>query len=309
MLKKILGALIAAAVLVGCSGNGGKLSLGLEKAKEYANELKEKGLYPQAVTEFKNIRDGGNLSKKEEANLSYIIGKIYMENLNDYQNALAEFIRVKILLPESDLTQEVNTRTIECLERLGKTLDAQREMEKYSTLNKKPELAKGTVVARIRNRNITKEDLDSEIRKLPSYVQELYKEDAKKVDFLRQFIATELMYDSAKRKNFENDKEIIEKAFQTKKSFMVQKLLEEEIRGKMNISEADLKNYYEAHKKEYIEKDKDKKEKQKSFEEALESVKEACAMEKQQEIYRQLITQLLKAEKVTIYEDVFKTAK
>src|SRR3989339_587583 len=265
MLKNILCAVILSAFLISCSGNG-TLSIGLEKQKEYANELKEKGLFLQSVTEFKKIQEKGSLSKKEDANLSYLIGKIYMENMNDYQNALAEFIRVKVLLPESDLTLEVNTRTIECLERLGKNLDAQREMEKYSTLNKKPEMSKGTVVAKIRNRNVTKEEMDNEKRKLPSYVQEMYKEDAKKVEFLRQFIATELMYDSAKRRNFENDKD-------------------------------------------YVEKDKDKKEKQKSFEESLENVKQACVSEKQQEIYQQLINQLLKAEKVTIYEDVFKPAK
>ncbi|MFH1073597.1 MAG: hypothetical protein V1752_00770 [Candidatus Firestonebacteria bacterium] len=309
MEKNIMLAIGISLLLVSCGSNSGNLSMGLEKQKEYANELKEKGLYLQAVNEFKKIQEKGSLSKKEDANLSYLIGKIYMENMNDYQNALAEFIRVKVLLPESDLTLEVNTRTVECLERLGKTLDAQREMEKYSTMNKKPEISKGTVVARIRNRNITKEDLDNEIRKLPSYIQEMYKEEAKKVEFLRQFIATELMYDSAKRRNFENDKDIIEKTFQARKSFMVQKLLEEEIKGKLNVSEADLKNYYEAHKKEYVEKDKDKKERQKSFEESFESVKQSCVMEKQQEIYQQLISQLLKAEKVTIYEDFFKPAK
>jgi hypothetical protein len=309
MFKKILYALVGSFFLVSCSGGGAGLSIGVEKQKELANELKGKGLYPQAVAEFKKLQEKGNLSKKEDANISYLVGKIYMENMNDYQNALAEFVRVKVLLPEGDLSKEVNTRTIECLERLGKPLDAQREMEKYSTMNKKQELAKGTIVAKIRNRNVTKEEMDNEIQKLPAYVQEMYKDDSKKVDFLRQYIATELMYDSAKRKNFENDKEIVEKAFQAKRSFMVQKLLEEEIRGKLNVSAGDLKNYYEVHKKDYVEKDKDKKEKQKTFEESLESVKQAYAMEKQQEIYQQLISQLLKAEKVTIYEDIFKPAK
>ena len=117
------------------------------------------------------------------------------------------------------------------------------------------------------------------------------------------------MFDSAKRRNFENDKDIIDKAYQAKKSFMVQKLLEEEIRGKLKISESDLKNYYEANKKAFTEQDKDKKEVQKSFEEAKEKVYQACAMQKQQEIYGQMIEQLLKAEKVTIYENVFKIAK
>ncbi len=309
MFKRLVIAVLISGLFVACGPSGGKMTLGAEKQKEYANELKEKGLYPQAVAEFKKLQEQGNLTKKENANISYLIGKIYMENMNDYANALAEFIKVKIVLPESDLSQQINTGMVECFERLGKTLDAQREMEKYSTLNKKNQIAKGTVVAKIRNRNITKEDLDSEIRKLPSYMQEAYKEDFKKVEFLRQYIATELMYDSAKRRNFENDKDIIERAFQAKKGLMVQKLLEEEIRSKVNITESDLKNYYEAHKKEYIEKDKDKKEKQKTYEEARESVGQACVQEKQQEIYQVLINQLLKAEKVTIYEEVFKPAK
>lgn len=309
MLKNLVLAAIIPILFVACAQSGGKLSLSVDKQKEYANELKEKGLYAQSVAEFKKLQEQGGLSKTENANISYLIGKIYMENMNDYQNALAEFIKVKIILPESDLTREINTRTVSCLERLGRTLDAQREMEKYSTLNKKPEIAKGTVVAKIRDRNITKEDLDAEIRKLPSYVQEQFKDDSKKVEFLRQYIATELMYDSAKRRNFENDKDIVERAFQAKKGLMVQKLLEEEIRAKVNVTESDLKNYYEAHKKEYVEKDKDKKEKQKTFEEARESVGQACMQEKQMEIYQQLINQLLKAEKVTIYEEVFKPAK
>ncbi|MEI7905671.1 MAG: hypothetical protein WCI43_09725 [Candidatus Firestonebacteria bacterium] len=309
MLKNVFLVSILSVFLASCSGGGATLSLGIDKQKEYANELKQQGLFAQSIAEFKKLQEQGGLSKKEQANISYVIGKIYMENLNDYQNALAEFIKVKVVLPESDLTREVNTRTIECLERLGKPLDAQRAMEKFSTLNKKPEMPKGTVVAVLRNRKITREDLDNEIRKLPAYVQELYKEDSKKPEFLRQYIATELLYDSAKRKNYENDKEIIEKSFEAKKSFMVQKLFEEEIRSKFRISESDVKNYYEARKKEYVEKDKDNKEKQKTYEEVKEKVARDYSMMKQQELYMQLIEQLLRAEKVTIYDDAFKTAK
>ena len=309
MYRKLTLILLLPLLFASCSGGGKTLAIGNEKQKEYANQLKEQGLYPQAVDEFKKLQEQGGLSGKENANVSYIIGKIYMENMSDYQNALAEFIKVKVLLPDGDLTQEVNTRTIECLERLGKTLDAQRAMEKFSTINKKKEMPKGTVVATIRERKITKEDLDSEIRKLPSYVQEMYKEDSKKAEFLKQFIATELMYDSAKRKNFDNDKEIIEKAFEAKRSFMVQKLFEEEVRSKLKIAESDVKNYYEAHKKDYVEKDKDNKEKQKTYEEVKENVAQTYSMMKQQELYQQLVEQLLKAEKVTIYEDVFKKTK
>lgn len=302
MFKKLI-LTTALLFLISCSSN----NVNVEKQKEYANLLREKGLFTQSINEFKKLMDSGALSDKEQANISYIIGNIYIENLHDYENALTAFLKVKVFSPEGNLAVEVNSKVIECLERTGRSLDAQQEMEKVTTINKKPEIPKGTVVAKIRNRSITKEELDNQIRNLPSYMQDTYKEDAKKLEFLKQYIATELMYDSAKRKNFENNKDIIEKTFQTKKMLMVQKLLEEELKLKVKITESDLKTYYEAHKKDFCEKGKDGKEVQKTYDEAKEQVGQKVSMMKQQEAYEELIGNLLKAEQVTVYEDVFKT--
>ena len=61
-------------------------------------------------------------------------------------------------------------------------------------------------------------------------------------------------------------------------------------------------------KKEFIEK-KDKQEKQKTFEEAKEQIKSILVQQREQNAYKDMIEKLLKAEKVTIYEDIFKTVK
>jgi hypothetical protein len=301
MLKRI-GVIFIILILTSCSQ-----TVDIERQKEYANVLKEKGLFMHAIDELKKIQEMNGVSVKEKVNLSYIIGNIYMENLHDYENALAFYLKAKVFMPQGQETHltELNSKIIECFERLGKSLDATQLMEKVTTINKKPEIPSGTVVAKIRNRNITKEELDNEIRKLPSYMQENYKDDTKKLEFLKHYIATELLYDSAKRRNLENDKNILERTFQVKKSLMVQKLLEEELAPKIKITDSDLKLYYEAHKKDFVEK-KDKKEIQKSFDEVKEQVRQAVLAIKEQEAYQELISNLLKAEQVTIYEDIFK---
>ncbi|MFH1824650.1 MAG: hypothetical protein ABH873_05435 [Candidatus Firestonebacteria bacterium] len=300
MMSKMILMLFSVIILISCSS-----TINIEKQKEYANALKEKGLFIHAINEFKKIQDLIGISTTDSANLSYIVGNIYMENLHDYENALASYIKVKVLKPQSSLSNEVNSKMIECFERLGKSLDATQLMEKVTTINKKPEIPKGTIVAKIRNRNITREELDGEIRNLPSYIQEACKDDTKKLEFLKQHIATELLYDAAKRKNFENDKNILERTFQAKRSLMVQKLLEEELASKIKITDSDLKLYYEGHIKDFVEK-KDKKEVQKSFDEVKEQVKQAVLTIKEQEAYQELLSNLLKAEQVTIYEDIFK---
>lgn len=300
MMYKMILMLLSVIVLISCSQ-----TVNIEKQKEYANILKEKGLFIHAINEFKKIQEINGVSVKEQGNLSYIIGNIYMENLHDYENALAFYLKVKVFIPTGSLSNEVDNKMIECFERLGKSLDATQLMEKVTTINKKPEIPKGTIVAKIRNRNITKEELDSEIRNLPSYIQEDYKDNTKKLEFLKQYIATELLYDAAKRRNLENDKNILKRTFHAKRILMVQKLLEEELVPKIKIADSDLKLYYEGHKKDFIEK-KDKKEVQRSFDEVKEQVKQLVLAIKEQEAYQELVSNLLKAEQVTIYEDIFK---
>jgi peptidyl-prolyl cis-trans isomerase C len=300
MTKKFL-VLISAALLFSSCGGGD-----IEKQKKYANSLKERGLYKQAADEFDRLSVSGKVSDSDIANLSYIIGSIYYDDIHDYENALKYFIRARVYDPDSGIKSHVNTKMIACLERLGKSLDAINELESATTINKRRQIPKTSVIAKIRDKEITMEDLDKQIKDLPAYMQENFKDNAKKLDFLKQYVATELMFDAAKRQGLDKDTEILGKTHQVTRSLMVQKLLEDKLKNKIKITESDLKNYYESHKKDFVEKDKDKKERQKSYDEAKESVKQAVMYEKQQDVYSEYVTELIKAEKVEIYESMFK---
>ena len=138
---------------------------------------------------------------------------------------------------------------------------------------------------------------------MPPYLQGQFNTKQKKLDFLRQYIAEELLYDSAKRKNLEKDKEIIEAAYRAKRQLMAQKILRDEIQKIDDIDQSDVELYYKANKEKYAEKDEDGKIiRQIPLRECAEQVGRDLFQEKQQEAYQNLIERMMKAENVTIYE-------
>ncbi len=278
----------------------------VEKRKEYVNSLLNKGLYRKAAGVYEKIIDSPGISKKQRSNLAYLTGNIYMENLRDYENALASYLKVRILTPKSGIMDEVNQKSVECLERLGRSLDAQMEMEQHTSSDKKKGKApKGAlVVARIGEREITMEEIQRKINDLPPYYQEMFKSSEKQLEFLQQYIATELFYEKAKRKGYDRDKNIIAQAFEAKKSAMMQKLIKEEVQDKIKITDKEIELYYESHKEDFIEK-KDDKERQKTLDEARGSVRAVLRREKEEELMNDFMMKSFGSSDVKIYDDLF----
>lgn len=262
-----------------------------------ASELLDNKLYPQAIAEYDKIIGSGKIDTKKQANLNYIIANIYMDNLNDYQEAASRFIRAKVLSSDDELIKRINKNLVTCFERMGRSLDAQRELDKM-TLLEKPEDEKGTrkVVARIGKREITMADLEEEIQKLLPSVSSEFKDKEKKLEFLKQWVANEIFYGAALRKGHDQDKDVIESAFQMKKQLMINKLLKEEIPSDIRVSDSDIKLYYDAHKEDF----KDKK-----MDEVRAQIESELIRQRQEEAYMELLSRMMQAQKVKIYEDQF----
>jgi hypothetical protein len=225
--------------------------------------------------------------------------------VHDYESALAYYLRVKELYPQSELVDDAGKRIVECLERLQRSADAQQALEESTFLDTSQVAKKrpGEVIAKIGNREITTGDLEYEMKRLPPYMQAQVKDKSKRLEFLRQYIATELLYGTAKRKGLERDPEVVEGAYQAKKSFMVQKLLQEEIAAKIDFQESDLELYYRANVSRYTKTDSAGKSQQLSFAEAKSQVTQDYIREKQQEKYNDLVDRMMRAESVVIYDD------
>ena len=103
---------------------------------KYASELKDNKLYKEAIEEYDKILNHLSLDKNNQANLNYIIGNLYFENLKDYEKAASRYIKARMLNPKGNLVSDINKKLIACYENLGRSLDAQRELESATALNK-----------------------------------------------------------------------------------------------------------------------------------------------------------------------------
>jgi len=173
------------------------------------------------------------------------------------------------------------------------------QMDPTAVRKKRP----GNVVAQIGNREITQGDLDFEIEQLPPSFRDQLKDPQRKLDFLREYVATELLYDTAKRSGFEKDQDVIEGAFQAKKALMVRKLLQERVAGKVEISQSDIELYYRDHIADFSEKDKDGKVvKEKPLADVQQQVQQALMQQRYEQEYKGLIEKMIRAEGVKFYE-------
>lgn len=291
---------------MGCSANQSSLKVDPEKQKAYANELLNQQLYEQAIVEFQSYLDNNELDDNVRANINYIIANTYLERLRDYHNAMAYFLKVKNFYPGSPMVSDANKGIVKCLERLNRSTDAQQALTEMTTINPGETRTSlpGTVIAKVGDWQITQGDLDAEIDNLPPTLQQEYQKKDKKLQFLQQMVATELMYKTAQRKGYEDDKEIIDQIFQAKKSILVQKLIEDEISGTINVTDFDIKMYYDANKEQYKTKDEEGNEVQLELPDIKSRVKLDVQRAREQEAYQQLIQRLLVSNNVEILSDL-----
>jgi len=217
--------------------------------RDYASKLSAEGLKEHAVLEYKRYIKMAKLGPEQMAKILYTVGKLE-EEINLYEDALADFYKAKMLTEDQDLSRDIGERIVACLEKMGRGLDAQRKLDEEVTVGKEK---KGKVVARIGKEVITVADLNREIEKLPSWMQEEFKKKDRRKEFLRQYVAMELLYRKAKRLGYDKDPDFREKLEDIKKNMIVQQLLEDEINERVKITEDQVKLYYEANKDRYKE--------------------------------------------------------
>lgn len=267
--------------------------ISFETLKEYANELKNKGLYLQAIKAYNEYLKNPELSKRLRANIHYIIAEIYRDNIKDFDNALAHYIKIKYIDENTPLIQNVNQKIVECLENSGRSREAQLALESSTLMGKKRVNQSDVIVAKIDSDLITLNEFNQWYDKLPDEIKKQYPGQSGKRKLLQQFIGEELLYRMAMRKGYQNDPQILKQTFEIKKNLMMQKLLQEELRGKINITQNDLKLYYKANKERY---------KNKPFEMVSQQVYNDLMQEKIEEQSRQLLEKMIKANRVEIFD-------
>ncbi len=302
-MRRIVFLFLSVLLLAACD-QGKEPAVDGEKIRQYASDLMNRSLYKQAIEQYLEYLENYPVSKREQANINYIVANTYFERLKDYESSLMYYLKIKHFYPESNLIEQVNKRIVACLERLDRPADAQQALDESVALD--PDQVRksrpGAVVAQIGNREITMGDIEFEINQLPPSLQDEFSKPEQKLLFLREYVATELLYDTAKRAELDKDPEVIEAAFQAKRQIMVRKLLQQRVADRVDIKPEDVELYFQANKEKYAEKDDEGNVvNEPSFKDVQNRVTNDLYQERYQKAYQNLVDRLVEAENVKFF--------
>lgn len=235
--------------LAGCANNIQKSAWTDKMQLGYANALLAKGLYANAAQEFEAYIKRGESDSRDLANICYKLGNIYMD-LKEYEKALANFYKSELLNPDPEYKQDLNQKIVSALESLGLSQQAQYELESRTSV--KPAVQSNEKIAvRIGKREIPNDEIDMVINRLPEQIKnELNNNDAK-LKFIREYVATEVLYEKGKKLGLDKDARIRGAVEDFKKQLVLQELLGDEIRKELKVTPEDILLYYKANKDKY----------------------------------------------------------
>ncbi len=106
------------------------------------------------------------------------------------------------------------------------------------------------VLAKVSDSTITLKEFKSKIEKLPPYYRNIVEKNKQR--YLEDMIVEKLFYEDAVRKGLNRDREVIEVMNEAKKKIVIAKLITTEVDDKINVTDDEIKQYYDAHKNEFM---------------------------------------------------------
>lgn len=231
---------------------GGNNVWTLERQFDYANTLFSKGLLKESAKEFEIYIERANIQPKELAKVCYRLGNIYMD-LYEYEKALKYFYKSEMLDKDADYMTELNQRVVEALEKLGLTSQAEYELAARTSVAEGKPQSNAKVVARIGKREITEVEINKALDRLPAWMRKEYSDKEGRGNFIREYVAREVLFKKASRSGIDKEPEIREQFEELRRELIIQEYFKREFKDKIKIDDSDIRLYYEANKPRYIE--------------------------------------------------------
>lgn len=157
--------------------------------------------------------------------LRKVLAEIYMNELNDFEKALAEMVFIKTYAPQSEVASGSEEAIRYCLNRLGRVYDAERSKILAGGGNPIENNLKPTTVVRFGNRHaLSLEELQLRLQENGLTGDKLTPE---KVDALINSMAQEmLLARAAERENLKKETEFIQRVQKFEKSLAINSYLQ-----------------------------------------------------------------------------------
>jgi peptidyl-prolyl cis-trans isomerase C len=216
------------------------------------------------------------LDDKERAKTLFQVGTL-MEKDGAYADAIEYYYRSEATAKLGELESEINAHVKNCFERLGKFSALRYEMMDRTSIKGEGDTG-GKVVAEIGSEKITEADLDAiiesavdnQLSSMSAYLTseqlnaqkkkmlEQYKGTEAKENFLQGWVAQEILYRQALEEGLSEKPEVKKVLDEVTRGVLSQRLMDEQLASKINLTETDVQTYYEANKKNYVEPEKAK---------------------------------------------------
>ncbi len=283
-------AVAAILCLASCGSKGSVNEVELNLRKQVAGELRDNKLFRAAIDEYKEILALPGLAQAQQANINYLIARIYYEDLKDYENAAAYYMRARVYDPEGSFMMEASRNLVASLQKIGHLVDAKRELATATDIDEQPGSPDDVPVARIDGQPVWRSEVERQIQSLPPETQKQFLTQEAKINFAHQYVGIELLYRAAVRENYPSDPEIMRKKEQFVRSLVVDKYIVDQVMPEIKLDTLDVRNFYLANKSSRYN------------EAPYDSVKARVFMDYQQEkaavAYTEYINRLAKAERV-----------
>ncbi len=270
-----------------------------EISKKLAGELADNNLYQASIDEYEKILDNPATDDLTRANINYLIGKSYFENLGDYESAAAYLIKARSLNPDGSFYNEAGLLLVNSLEKMGRMLDARRELDKAVDLDSVYAANEGkTVVAKINDRPVFMEDVEEKLQMLPPEMQQDYSTTESKINAVKNYVGEELIYRAAIRDGFDRNPEVLKTSDLLNRQIIVQKYVSDKVLGDIKVDQSDITNFYEANKEKMFDN--------KPFQAVQKEVVQAYQQVKTEEAFNNYVSRLMAVENVQIFENKIK---
>jgi tetratricopeptide (TPR) repeat protein len=234
-------------MLLSCAGNKVDQTT-VDLHKRLAGELRDTKLYRASIEEYQKLLDLPGLDNTTRANINYLVGKIYFENLADYEEAAAYYVRAREIDPEGSFVNEASKNLVTCLERMGQIVDARRQLDAATDIDAEPRPEGDIPVAVIGADTVWLATVEEQIQTLPADAQKEFASKEGKRNYVRQYVSAELLYRAAVREGFDKYPEILRKEQLLRKKLLVDKYILEKVAPEIKIDTTDVSTFYAAHK-------------------------------------------------------------
>ncbi len=294
---------LGAAVALFLSGRGDSSAADLDHLRDIAGKLKAAGALDESARLYERYLERAELDGARRANVAFSVGAVYLEQ-GQYERALRWFYAAEAA-GAGDLQQEVGSKIVHCLERLGRVHAARAALAARTELQSAPvRPADDPVVATIGDRPIHASDLQRELDDLPPQLAQAFADPSKRAEFLRKYVADELMANKARKLEYDDDPDVRRRLESLFKQLIVGAYLEKEILTQVEIDPADTRNFWEANRDRYDEKGEDGTTvEEMPFEKVRARVEHDYRLMKTQAAYERAIAEELAAEDVELFPE------